>query len=98
MYWPGTVAPHKIHWYQQSTELLIHKWPFACLVHEIAQGYGAYDLCFQVCMVQVLQEAAEYYLMGILDDANLCAIHAKHITIMPKDIHLACHIHGEQNM
>ena len=46
-------------------------------------------MCFQVHAILILQEAAEVYLVGLLEDANLCAIHAKHITIMPKDIQLA---------
>ena len=63
--------------------------PFMCLVHEVAQAYGKNNLCFQVCMVQALQEATESYLTGLLEDANLCDIHVKHVTIMPKDIQLA---------
>ena len=78
-----------IHQYQKSTELLIHKQPFAHLVCEIAQAYGAHCLCFQVCVVQILHKVNEYYLIGLLDNANLFAIHANHITIMPKDIQLA---------
>ena len=97
-YQPGTVALHDIHWSQQSTELYICKWPFACLVCEIAQGYGIHNFCFQIYVVQALQETAKYYLMGLLDDAILCAIHAKLVTIMPKDIYLVCHICGEQKM
>ena len=88
----GTVPLHEIHQYQKSTELLIHKWPFAHLFCEIVQAYGAHNLHLQVCAVQALQEINEYYLTGLLEDANLCAIHAKHVTIMPKDIQLACHI------
>ena len=94
-YWLGTVVLHEIWQYQQSTEFLISKGPFVYLVHEIVQEYEVQDLCFQVCMVQALQEAAKYYLMGLLNNANLCAIHAKHVTIMPKDIHLAHHIYGQ---
>ena len=93
-YWLGTVAVQEISQYQKGTELLIHMSPFMCLVHEIAQAYGKHDLCFKVCMVQMLQEAAEYYLISLLEYTNLCAIHAKHVTIMPKDIQLAHHIHG----
>ena len=73
-YWPGTVTLYKIHQYQRSTELLICKCPFACLVHKIAQECGRYDLHFQVCMVIVQQEPVEYYLTSLLEDANLCAI------------------------
>ena len=43
-----------------------------------------------------LQEAAEAYLVGLFEDSNLCAIHAKWVTIMPKDIQLARCIHGER--
>ena len=50
---------------------------------------------FQVHAILTLQEAAEAYLVGLLEDANLCPIHAKCTTIMPKDIQLAQHIHGE---
>ena len=80
------VALCEIHQYQKSTKLLIHKGPFACLVCEIAQAYRAHNLHFLVHMVHVLQEAAKYYLTGLLEDASLCAIHAKHVTIIPKDI------------
>ena len=85
-YWLGIVACHKIHWFQISTKLLIHKHPFSHLVCIIAQEVGKYDMHFQVCMILTLQEAAEYYLVSLQEDDNLCAIHAKHVTIMPKDI------------
>ena len=94
-YWPGMVAPHKTHQYQMSTELLICKCPFMHLVPKITQDCGKHDLCFQVHAVMALQEVAQYYLTSFLEDANLCAIHAKCITIMPKDIQLAHHIHGD---
>ena len=94
-YWLGRVALHKICWYQMSTELLSCKCPFTCLVCKIAQDCGRYDLHFQVCVVMALQEAAEYYLTSLLEDVNLCAIHTKHVTIMPKDIQLAHCICGE---
>jgi histone H3 len=43
-----------------------------------------------------LQEAAEAYMVGLFHDTNACAIHAKHVTIMPKDMQLAQHIRGEK--
>ena len=46
--------------------------------------------------VAALQDAAEAYLVGLFEDTNLCAIHAKRVTIMPKDIQLAQRIHGER--
>ncbi|CAL8264663.1 unnamed protein product [Gadus morhua 'NCC'] len=87
-YRPGTVALREIRRYQKSTELLIRKLPFQRLVREIAQDFKT-DLRFQSSAVMALQEASEAYLVGLFEDTNLCAIHAKRVTIMPKDIQLA---------
>ncbi|KAI5022238.1 hypothetical protein ZWY2020_058968 [Hordeum vulgare] len=73
---PGTVALREIRKYQKSTELLIRKLPFQRLVREIAQDFKT-DLRFQSSAVSALQEAAEAYLVGLFEDTNLCAIHAK---------------------
>ncbi|KAM0005277.1 putative transcription factor Hap3/NF-YB family [Helianthus debilis subsp. tardiflorus] len=94
-YRPGTVALREIRKYQKSTELLIRKLPFQRLVREIAQDFKT-DLRFQSHAVLALQEAAEAYLVGLFEDTNLCAIHAKRVTIMPKDIQLARRIRGER--
>ena len=66
-YWMGTVALHKIHQFQRSTELLIWKRPFSWLVCEIALEVGTYDLCFQAHAILCLQEAAEAYLVGLME-------------------------------
>ena len=87
-YRPGTVALREIRKYQKSTELLIRKLPFQRLVREIAQDFKT-DLRFQGTAIKALQEAAESYLVGIFEDTLLCGIHAKRITIMPKDVQLA---------
>jgi len=92
---PGTVALREIRRYQKSTELLIRKLPFQRLVREIAQEYKT-DLRFQSAAVAALQEASEAYLVALFEDTNLCAIHAKRVTIMPKDIQLARRIRGER--
>ena len=76
-------------------DLLICKIPFSHLVCKIALEEGQYDMHFQVHAILTLQEAAEAYLVGLLEDTNLCAIHTKCITIMLKDIQLAQHIHEE---
>ena len=94
-YRPGTVALREIRRYQKSTELLICKLPFQRLVWEIAQDFKT-DLRFQSAAIGALQEASEAYLVGLFEDTNLCAIHAKCVTIMPKGIQLACHIRGER--
>ena len=94
-YRPGTVALREIRKYQKSTELLIRKLPFQRLVREIAQDFKT-DLRFQSSAILALQEASEAYLVGLFEDTNLCAIHAKRVTIMPKDIQLARRIRGER--
>lgn len=93
-YRPGTVALREIRKFQKTTELLIRRLPFQRLVREIAQDYKT-DLRFQSSAILALQEASEAYLVGLFEDTNLCAIHAKRITIMPKDIQLARRIRGE---
>ena len=87
-YRAGTVALQDIRHFQKTSALLIQKLPFQRLVREIARFQSAAILC--------LQEAAEAYLVRLFDDANLCAIHARRVTILPKDIQLARRIRGEQ--
>ena len=92
---PGTVALREIRKFQKSTDLLIRKLPFQRLVRDIAQQYKS-DLRFQSQAVLALQEASEAYLVGLFEDTNLCAIHAKRVTIMSKDMILAKRIRGEK--
>jgi histone H3 len=99
-YRPGTVALREIRRYQRSTDLLIRKAPFARLMREIMlDPEGAVkaktDTRVQATAVLALQQAAEAYHVGLFEDTNLCAIHAKRVTIMPKDIQLARRIRGE---
>ena len=88
------VKPHR---YRAGTVALqdIRKLPFQRLVREIAQDFKT-DLRFQSAAILCLQEAVEAYLVRLFDDANLCAIHARRVTILPKDIQLARQIRGEQ--
>lgn len=85
---PGVVALREIRRYQKSTELLIRKLPFQRLVREIAQKYKT-DLRFQAAAIRAIQESAEAALVALFEDAQLCAIHAKRVTVMPKDMQLA---------
>jgi len=94
-YRPGTVALKEIRKFQKSVNLLIRKLPFQRLVKEIAQDYKC-DLRFQSSALLALQEASEAYLVALFEDTNLCAIHAKRVTIMPKDLQLARRIRGER--
>ncbi|KVI00630.1 Histone core [Cynara cardunculus var. scolymus] len=84
--------PGHVQWVENLDALLnnAHR-----LVREIAQDFKT-DLRFQSSAVAALQEAAEAYLVGLFEDTNLCAIHAKRVTIMPKDIQLARRIRGER--
>ena len=96
-YKPGTVALREIRRYQKSTELLIRKLPFQRLVREIAQDFKS-DLRFQSSAIGALQESVEAYLVSLFEDTNLCAIHAKRVTIQSKDIQLARRLRGERSV
>ncbi|EFO87025.1 hypothetical protein CRE_19358 [Caenorhabditis remanei] len=89
---PGSVALRDIRRYQKSTELLIRKAPFQRLVRQIAEQWVDYR--FQSASILALQEASEAYLVEIFELTNLCAIHAKRVTILPKDMQLARRIRG----
>ena len=90
-YRPGTVALCEIRRYQKSTQLLIRKLPFQRVVREIVQDFWTREGAprFTPDAITALQEASEAYLVGLFEDVNLCAIHTKRVTIMPKDVQLA---------
>ena len=98
-YCPGTVALHEIQKYQKSTDLLIRKasFPFQRLVREICMHLRGIpiSLHFQSTSMLALQEAAKAYLIGLIEDTNLYAMHAKQVKISPRDMKLAQHIRGE---
>eukprot|EP00116_Pleurobrachia_bachei_P009856 sb/3470118/ len=93
---PGTVALREIRRYQRSTDLLIPRAPFLRLVKSVIGDMATKDanLRLQVGALGALQESAEAHLVGMFEDTNLCAIHAKRVTIMPRDIHLAMRLRG----
>ncbi len=90
----GERALKEIRIYQQSTDLLIRRLPFARLVREIQMRLTRNPYRWQGSAILALQEAAEAHLVGLFEDCNLCAIHAKRVTIMPKDMYLARRIRG----
>lgn len=92
---PGTVALREIRKYQKSTDFLIRKLPFQRLVREVANDCRS-DMRFQSSALAAIQEAAESYLVGLFEDANLCSLHAHRVTLMPKDIKLAKRLRGEK--
>nr|OQO19320.1 histone H3-like centromeric protein CSE4 [Rachicladosporium sp. CCFEE 5018] len=96
-YKPGTVALREIRRYQKSTELLMAKLPFSRLVREVSYNVAPMQFghhMWQSQAIQALQEAAEAFLVHLFEDTNLCALHAKRVTIMQKDIQLARRIRG----
>ncbi|KAM0752627.1 histone-fold-containing protein [Meredithblackwellia eburnea MCA 4105] len=100
-YRPGTIALREIRKYQKTTELLIRRLPFARLVREIASDYfesdemGQVGLRWQSSALLALQEATEAYLIHLFEDSNLCALHAKRVTIMQRDMQLVRRIRGD---
>lgn len=84
---PGVVALREIRRYQKSEDLLIPKLPFQRLVREIAEDFKT-NLKFKSEALGAIHEACEAFLVGLFEDANLCAIHSKRVTIMPRDIQL----------
>ncbi|KAI8596749.1 histone-fold-containing protein [Dissophora ornata] len=104
-YKPGTVALREIRQYQKSTDLLIRKLPFSRVVREIADNFitsmsytgrpnESAGFRWQGAAILALQEATEAFMVHLFEDANLCAIHAKRVTIMQRDIQLARRIRG----
>ena len=96
----GTRSLHEISYYQKRVKLLIRKLPFQRLVREIMQDHlvvHVTGLRKQANAMLALQESSEAFLIGLFEDSNLCAIHVKHDTIMPKDMHLAQKICGEHD-
>ena len=93
-YRPGTVALREIRRYQKSTDLLIRKLPFQRLIREITQDFMK-NCSYTSAAILADQEASEAYLTDLFEDSNLCAIHSKRVTIMPKDIRLSRRIRGE---
>ena len=105
-YRPGMVALREIRWYQRSTENLIKRTPFQKLIRQISQEYcicpdgpgtPSVQVHFQSTAIAALQEAAENFIVGLFEDINLLAIHARHVTIMPRDIQLALCIRGDHH-
>ena len=104
-YCSGTVALHEIRCYQKSTDLLIRKLPFQRLAREVLQdlnkpgSYPRYSVeRFQATSLLAIQESVEAFSVGLFEYVNLCAIHARRVTNMPKDMQLALRIRGESHL
>ena len=102
-YRPGTVALREIRRYQKSTDLLIMRAPFERLVRQICMELGEKDPRFlgfrwNPQAVLAIHTASEAYLVNLFEDANLCALHAKRVTLMQKDILLARRLRGSDRL
>lgn len=94
-YRPGTRALREIRHFQKGTGVLIPRKPFERVVREVVDGhFSGYRI--QESAFLTLQQASEAYLVDLFADSNLCAIDAKRVTIMPKDMKLALRIRGER--
>jgi len=93
-YRPGVKALKEIRFYQKNTDLLIRRLPFARVVKEVQTFVCPRDYRWQASAMMALQEAAEAHLVSLFEDAYLCTIHAKRVTLMPKDMQLARRIRG----
>ena len=98
------VALREIRRYQKSTECLIKRSPFQKLIREILQEYRvcpqgpgtpSMQVRFQSTAIAALQEAAENFIVGLFEDVNLLAVHAKRVTVMQQDVRLALRIRGD---
>ncbi|KAL6046370.1 histone H3.3-like [Balamuthia mandrillaris] len=93
-YRPGTVALREIRTFQKSTDLIIRRVAFERLIREIAQDFRC-GLRFAKPALNAIQQATEAYLVGLFADANLCALHGKRTSVMPKDVMLARRLRKE---
>ena len=93
---PGVVALREIRRLQRTTDLLIPRLPFQRLVKEICHNINN-ELRFSSQGLQALQESSESFLSGLFEDSYMCTLHAKRVTLMPKDMQLARRIRGERN-
>ncbi|KPA76022.1 putative histone H3 [Leptomonas pyrrhocoris] len=93
---PGTCAIREIRRFQKSTDLLIQRAPFQRLVREVSSAQKE-GLRFQSSAIMAIQEATESYIVSVLADTNLACIHAKRVTIQPKDVQLAMRLRGERH-
>ena len=92
---PGARAVRDIVQLQSTWHLLIPRLPFARLVKDVTEPLTRIEgIRWSSKAMEALQNSAEAYLVQLFEDVNLCALHAKRVTIMPRDIHLSRRIRG----
>ncbi len=94
---PGYKALNEIRLYQKTTHLLIRKASFARLVKGTLTEHHptGSEFRWQQAAIECLQEACEAYLVCYFSDAYLCSLHAKRVTLMPRDMQLIGHLRGD---
>ena len=86
---PGMRAIREIRHYQKLPGCFAFpRASFRMLIREIGQDFKT-GLRFSSSAFTVLQIATEAYIVGIFQDAQISAIHARRVTIQPKDIQIA---------
>ncbi|KDR06480.1 Histone H3-like centromeric protein A [Zootermopsis nevadensis] len=94
---PGVRALMEIRKFQKSTHLLIPKLAFARVVKEIIMAFIPENYRIQALALEALQEAAEMYMVQYFEDAMLCSVHARRVTLMANDMQLARRIRGHSD-
>ena len=80
----------------RDDKLELPKRPFAQLVKSITETYYPDDhFKFSLDSMEALHVASEHYLIGLFEDSYLCALHAKRVTLMKKDMRLARKLRGD---
>ncbi|KAL4506440.1 hypothetical protein ABPG72_000011 [Tetrahymena utriculariae] len=96
---PGDNALKQLRQYNQTPSLLIRKLPFQRLIREISTRMTEEDyLRWTSFALVLLQTVVEDYMVSFFEDANACALHAKRVTLMSKDLALAARIRGQKNV
>ncbi|NWU87407.1 CENPA protein, partial [Onychorhynchus coronatus] len=94
---PGQRALQEIRRYQSSTRLLLRPAPFSRLVRELCLLFTrGVDYRWQRLALLALQEAAEAFIVRLLEDAYLCSLHARRVTLFPKDLQLVRRLRGPE--
>ena len=91
---PGVKALREIRQYQRSTDVLLPRAPLQRVIKEITAKYFP-EARYSYGAIDAIQQCVESYMIGLFEDTQLCAIHAKRATVMTKDMRLARRIRGE---
>ena len=94
---PGEKALKQIREFRRTTGLLIRRFPFQRLVRSIQKDIaapGQEPFRWTAEALYVIQSVTEDYLVNLLEDSYQCTLHARRVTLMPKDLRLARRIRG----